>query len=143
MITTATVTDHAALIDLWELSVRATHDFLPEEYLQEIKQLLPGILPQVPLYVWKDAAGKIAGFAGVADGKIEMLFIHPADRGKGTGKMLTHYCIHELKASKVDVNEQNKQAIGFYEKLGFRQTGYSEVDGLGRNFPLVLMELGE
>jgi putative acetyltransferase len=141
MIQIATAEDYPAIIHLWELSVRATHDFLPEDYLQEIKQLLPEILPQLPVYCWKTVDGVITGFAGVAAEKIEMLFIHPAARGKGIGKQLTGFCIKDLGAWKVDVNEQNKQAIGFYERMGFVQTGFEPLDGMGRAFPLLLMEL--
>jgi putative acetyltransferase len=54
MILPATEKAYPALIELWELSVRATHDFLPEEYLQEIKHLLPTIFPHVQVYVLQD-----------------------------------------------------------------------------------------
>ncbi|MBL7740599.1 MAG: acetyltransferase [Chitinophagaceae bacterium] len=140
MIRAAIPADHATIIDVWELSVRATHHFLPEEYLQEIKTLLPGILPQVPVYVYTDDKDAIKGFSGVAEGKIEMLFIHPGSRGQGIGRMLADYCIHTLHADKVDVNEQNEQAVGFYEKIGFHVTGRQELDGQGRPFPLLQME---
>ena len=46
MIRAATEKDYPAIIDLWEQSVRATHHFLPEEYLQQIKVLLPSIFPR-------------------------------------------------------------------------------------------------
>ena len=70
-----------------------------------------------------------------------MLFIHPVSRGEGIGKALTEFAIHELHANSVDVNEQNKQAIGFYNHLGFVETGRSETDGLGKPFPLIHMQL--
>lgn len=141
MIQPATTADYPEIIGVWELSVRATHDFLPEDYLQEIKSLLPAILPQLPVYTFKKDDGTIVGFAGVAGDKIEMLFLHPDHRGKGIGKQLLNFCTGELKASKVDVNEQNIQAVGFYNNMGFMQTGYQALDGLGRPFPILLMEL--
>jgi putative acetyltransferase len=140
MITTATEKDYPEIIDVWEQSVRATHHFLPEEYLQQIKSLLPSIFPAVQLFVSQDDY-KIAGFVGVAEMKIEMLFIHPESRGKGIGKQLTEFAIHELQADKVDVNEQNEQATGFYQRMGFVVTGREETDGLGKPYPLLLMEL--
>lgn len=82
MVNKATEKDHREIIELWELSVRATHHFLPEEYLQHIKTLLPSILPSVPLFITCDDSGKLKGFLGVADKKIEMLFIHPDHRRK-------------------------------------------------------------
>ena len=140
MITAATEKHYPEIIDVWEQSVRATHHFLPEEYLQKIKTLLPSIFSAVQLFVAQDD-NKITGFLGVAEKKIEMLFIHPGSRGKGIGKQLTEFAIHVLKANKVDVNEQNEQATGFYQRMGFVVTGRKETDGLGKPYPLLLMEL--
>src|SRR5688572_27129606 len=98
MIIKAGVTDHNEIVELWELSVRATHHFLPEDYLQTIKQMLPSLLPKVNMYIKRNEAGKLVGFLGVADSKIEMLFIHPDCRGVGVGKLLTQFAILELKA---------------------------------------------
>lgn len=140
MITAATEKDYPEITDVWEQSVRATHHFLPEEYLQQIKTLLPSIFPAVQLFVAQDE-NKITGFLGVAEKKIEMLFIHPGSRGMGIGKQLTSFAIQELQANKVDVNEQNEQATGFYQQMGFVVTGREETDGLGKPYPLLLMEL--
>jgi len=114
---------------------------LPETYLQEIKALLPEILFQVPVYVYRYPHGTIKGFAGVADQKIEMLFVHPDSRGKGIGRLLTRYCIDSMQASMVDVNEQNGQDVQFYKKMGFMITGRQELDSLGRPFPILNMQL--
>lgn len=141
MISKATEKDYPLIIDVWEQSVRATHHFLPEDYLQEIKTLLPSILPAIPVYVFKAENGTFKGILGVAEQKIEMLFIHPDSRGQGVGKLLTRFAIDELKANKVDVNEQNEQAVGFYLKMGFVQTGRTDTDSMGRPFPLLIMEL--
>lgn len=140
MITAATEKDYPEIIDVWEQSVRATHHFLPEEYLQQIKNLLPSIFPAVQLFVVHNNH-KISGFLGVAEQKIEMLFIHPDSRGKGIGKQLTEFALHELQTYKVDVNEQNEQAVGFYRRIGFVVTGREETDGLGKPYPLLRMEL--
>jgi putative acetyltransferase len=104
MIRLATENDYSAIIDVWERSVRATHHFLPEDYLQEIKMMLPAIFPSVPVYVYLNDAKQILGFTGVADGKIEMLFLHPDARGKGIGKILLHYSMHILGAYEFELN---------------------------------------
>src|SRR5215471_20435910 len=126
MILPPTEKDYATLFELWELSVRATHDFLPEDYLLEIKQLLPTIFSHVQVYLWQDH-GLIKGFTGVAADKMEMLFVHPRSMGQGIGRSLAMYCIHTLAADKVDVNEQNAQAVSFYKKIGYRQIGRREL----------------
>jgi putative acetyltransferase len=121
--------------------VRATHHFLPETYLQEIKAMLPEILKQVPVYTYTGTDGLIKGFTGVVDQKIEMLFMLPGSRGIGLGRLLTRYCIDVLKAYLVDVNEQNDQAVQFYKKMGFAVTGRQELDSMERPFPILNMQL--
>ena len=132
--------DYPEIIDLWEASVRATHTFLQESDIQFFKPLiLHEYLKAVDLCCIK--AEKILGFIGVADQKIEMLFIHPDVRGNGIGKQLLSYAITEKGADKVDVNEQNEQAVGFYLHAGFTITGRSETDSMGKPFPLLFMTL--
>ena len=133
--------EYPAVVDVWEASVRATHDFLTEKDIQYFKPLiLNQYLALVELSCLKDDQGKIAGFMGVADGKIEMLFIHPALRGQGIGKRLLQYATHQLKTYEVDVNQQNEQAVGFYKHLGFEVKSRSELDGQGKPFPLLHMK---
>ena len=141
MIKKATEKDYPAIIQVWEQSVRVTHHFLPEDYLQEIKALLPAIFPAVSIYIYENDHYGMEGFLGVADNKIEMLFIHPGRRGQGTGRLLTQFAIEELKTDKVDVNEQNEQAVGFYRRMGFVISGRTETDGMGRPYPLLQMKL--
>ena len=131
--------DFDELTDVWEASVRATHDFLPDSYIQLLRGLVKDqYLDAVMLICCKDPASKrISGFAGVAAGKVEMLFIHPDYRGRGIGKTLLKFAIDELNAERLDVNEQNPQAIGFYLKQGFEVVGRSEKDGMGQPYPLL------
>ena len=141
MINTAREGDYQAIIELWEISVRASHFFLPEDYLQKIKNLLPSILPIVKLFTHLDKDNKtITGFLGVSHEKIEMLFIHPARRREGIGTLLNKFAVEQLHTYKVDVNEQNEQAVSFYKKKGYEVVGRTEVDGLGKPFPILQMQ---
>ena len=139
VINTPRLSDFDALAELWEASVRATHDFLPDSYIVLLRQLVRDqYLDAVMLICCKDPASKrITGFAGVAAGKVEMLFIHPDFRGQGVGKCLLMFAISELNAQLLDVNEQNPQAIGFYLKQGFEIVGRCETDGMGQPYPLL------
>lgn len=138
----ASKADHTDLIEIWEASVRATHDFLPEEDIVRLKPLiLEHYFDAVDLVCATDANGVLQGFCGVHDSNIEMLFIAPQTRGRGLGKILLQYAIAEQQASKVDVNEQNGQAVEFYEAMGFAVTGRSELDGEGKPFPLLHMKI--
>lgn len=134
--------EYKEVVDIWEASVRATHDFLKEEDIAYFKPLiLEHYLDAVQLKAWRDENNKILGFSGAADGNLEMLFIHPDSRGKGIGKALLEYSITNLNVTKVDVNEQNEQAVGFYLKQGFTQIGRSEKDPTGKPYPILHLQL--
>ena len=49
--------------------------------------------------------------------------------------------IARLGATRVDVNEQNEPALGFYRHLGFAVVGRSALDGQGRPYPLLHMSI--
>lgn len=134
--------DYPEVVEVWEASVRATHDFLTEADIQFYKPLiLQEYLQAVELFCVKDKGKKILGFIGIADRKVEMLFIDPVVRGKGIGKALLLYVIREKEVNSVDVNEQNPQAVGFYQRIGFSITGRSATDGMGKPFPVLFMTL--
>lgn len=83
----------------------------------------------------------LIGFIGVFDFKIEMLFFSPDYIGKNLGRMLLEYAVNELKANKVDVNEQNIHAVGFYQKFGFVAYERTELDDQGNPYPILRMQL--
>jgi len=135
-------TDFDTLTALWEASVRATHHFLDEAYILYLKPLIRNeYLKSVELYGLRGNDGAIVAFMGVAERKIEMLFVDPAFRGMGLGRHLVEYAIDRLHVIRVDVNEQNEQAAGFYARLGFRYVSRSETDGSGRPYPILHLEL--
>ena len=70
-----------------------------------------------------------------------MLFIVPECLGEGIGGALLNHAIKDMGAVRVDVNEQNPKALGFYQHAGFMIVGRSEVDGMGKPFPLLHMTL--
>ncbi len=136
--------EYKEVVTIWEASVRATHHFLSEEDIQYFKPLiLNSYLDAVELRCIRDTNKKIIGFLGVADQHVEMLFIHPDFMGKAVGKNLLNFAIESLKVTKVDVNEQNEQAVGFYTYFGFETVGRSELDATGKPYPIVHMELNK
>lgn len=138
----ATPQDYPQLIELWEASVRATHHFLAEDDVQQLKPLILGqYFDAVDLTCAKNTDGTIVGFSGVYQGHLEMLFIAPAARGQGVGRFLARHAIDTQGVTKVDVNEQNEQAVGFYLHLGFSVQSRSAVDGQGRAYPLLHLAL--
>lgn len=131
--------DFDELLEVWESSVRATHDFLTENDILSLKPLVRNeYLQSVTLFcVRRD--GQIVGFMGLSSDKIEMLFIRAENRGQGIGKRLVEYATNEKGIEKVDVNEQNPQAVGFYERMGFRTVKRNPTDAQGRPFPILEM----
>jgi putative acetyltransferase len=139
-----TKAEYLELIEIWESSVRATHNFLSDENILSLKPLiLEHYFDAVELRVAKNDHNKITGFIGVAESNIEMLFIAPDHRNKGVGSLLLKNAIKNQSAKKVDVNEQNPDAVGFYKHLGFSVVGRSALDGQGNPFPLIHMALTE
>jgi len=134
--------EYSEVVEVWEASVRATHHFLKEEDIAYFKPLILNVyLDAVELRCVKNVNGVIIGFMGVADQNLEMLFIHPKERAKGIGRKLLEYSIKELDVKKVDVNEDNEQAIGFYENYGFKTYERSEIDASGKPYPILHMKL--
>lgn len=141
-ITEISPTEYPEVVELWELSVRATHGFLKEEDILYFKPLiLNEYLKAVDLRCIRGEDGEILGFSGVADGNLEMLFVHPDHAGKGIGKTLLTLATNDQQVTKVDVNEQNPKALEFYLKNGFQLIGRSERDGTGKPYPILHLEL--
>ncbi|HQR90517.1 MAG TPA: GNAT family N-acetyltransferase, partial [Caulobacter sp.] len=61
----------------------------------------------------------------------------------GVGAALVKHGLSLHPSMTTDVNEQNGQAVGFYERMGFRRTGRSPLDGQGRPYPLIHLAYGE
>ena len=130
----------ARLLSVWERSVKATHTFLSGEEIAKIKPYVPQALEQVPhLVVLEDEGGVPAAFMGIGEQKLEMLFLAPEGRGKGHGKRLLQYGIERYAVQEVTVNEQNPQAIGFYEHMGFQTYRRTERDEQGGPYPRLYM----
>lgn len=129
------------MLKIWESSVRATHDFLIEKDIESLRPLVKTGLKEVENIVCVKEKNIIKAFMGIDKDKIEMLFIKDEYRGHGIGKKLITYAIDKYNIKYVDVNEQNKKAVGFYVHLGFKEFDSSEIDGQGNPFPILHMKL--
>ncbi len=132
-----------ALRNVWERSVRATHAFLTEDEIVRIGNYVPEAFRSVPILVIAENDSVPAGFMGIDGNMLEMLFIDPDSRGKGTGRKLLERGISEYGVKRTTVNEQNPQAVGFYRHMGFIETDRSDTDSDGRPYPILTMELEE
>lgn len=89
----------------------------------------------------KNESGKPVAFMGIENKRLDMLFLSPEERGKGTGRQLIQYGIRNYGIQEATVNEQNPQAVGFYEHLGFRTYKRTDCDEEGNPYPLLYMRL--
>jgi putative acetyltransferase len=127
------------LLEVWRRSVDATHDFLSGEDRVAIDRIVAeDYLPGAELLVAVDSDDVPVGFLGGTASEIESLFVDPSVHGRGVGRLLIDSLVKGRdRELRVDVNEQNRGALAFYERLGFRVTGRSPNDGEGRPYPLL------
>lgn len=140
MVRRVRATDYSRLIEIWESAVLHTHDFLKKEDFLYYKKRLPVYFQYVTLFGF-EREGDVVGFIGISEDNIEMLFVENDFRGMGIGKNLVTYAIDNWQVTKVDVNEQNTQAVGFYKCMGFNIQTRSELDGEGKEYPILHMRL--
>jgi putative acetyltransferase len=85
--------------------------------------------------------GDYLGFMGVEQHRLEMLFLDPRYIGQGIGHKMVEYGAERYQIDEVTVNEQNPQAVRFYEHLGFNTYKRTATDEQGRPFPLLYMKI--
>lgn len=130
------------LLEIWEDSVRATHLFLFNDEIENIKKYVPQALKFVEhLIILQNENYKSIAFMGIQENKLEMLFIKNSERGKGFGKQLLKYGIENYNINELAVNEQNLKAKGFYEYMGFKVYKRNELDDQGNPYPVLYMKL--
>lgn len=130
------------LVSVWHQSVKATHLFLSDQEIENIKKYVPQALQNIPhLMIAEDEHQLPVAFMGVEEQKLEMLFVSPAERGKGLGKTLIQYGIANYSINELAVNEQNPLAKGFYEHMGFQVFKRTDHDEQGNPYPLLYMKL--
>ena len=130
------------LLIVWKNSVKETHLFLSKDEIENIESYVFQALNNIKhLIIETDDNGDPIAFMGIEDNKLEMLFIAPDFREKGLGKKLLLYGIENYQVNELDVNEQNPQANGFYEYMGFKVYKRDELDGQGNPYPILHMRL--
>ncbi len=127
-------------VEVWEASVRATHDFLVEEDIDFYKPFVRENCEKLPLLLHYEE-DEIVAFLGYDMTSIEMLFVDPDYRGQGIGRSLIEWAVEEVHAETVAVNEQNEQAVGFYARMDFKVERRTETDGCGKPYPILYLRL--
>jgi len=142
MIAKLSPNDYQRIIEIWESAVRATHHFLAEDDILFYKELIyRQYLSLVDLFGYYNDEGVLLGFVGIHKKNVQLLFIDASVRGCGIGKQLIQFAIKKRKIRYVDVNEQNQQALGFYEHMGFVTIDRFLTDDAGKPYPILRMQL--
>ncbi len=98
------------LLNIWEDSVRATHLFLSDAEIKKIKEYVPEAMRGVEhLILAQNDAEQPVAFMGTEKGRLEMLFLSPAERGKGLGKQLLRYGIRNYGIQEVTVMSRTRR----------------------------------
>ena len=122
--------------------MRATHLFLSDSEIKKIKAYVPQALGEVEhLIVAEDDSGRLVGFMGTSENRLETLFLSPDKRGQGTGKQLMSFGIANYGINEVTVNEQNPQTVGFYKHIGFETYKRTDLDEQENPYSLLYMKL--
>lgn len=127
------------LLQIWERSVRAAHLFLSDAEVNRIKEYVPRAFEGVEHLIVAEAEKPVA-FMGTQNGRLEMLFVAPEERGRGIGRQLLQYGVENYGVFEVTVNEQNPQAVGFYERMGFETYKRTDTDEEGAPYPLLYVK---
>ncbi|MGM0301423.1 hypothetical protein IGI66_001018 [Enterococcus sp. AZ048] len=125
-----------ALMTIWESSVHATHSFLTVEEIDALKPEVRNALLEIE-HLYGYYAPNLIGFIGIENKKVDMLFVDASYRGQGVGKKLLQYALDTFHVGSVDVNEENRQGLGFYTHMGFQVDSRSALDGQGNPYPIL------
>ncbi|MGM0123192.1 hypothetical protein IGI37_000558 [Enterococcus sp. AZ194] len=128
--------DYPKLVEIWEQSVKQTHNFLTAADFFEIKENLLLYFLHVDLRIWI-VEEEIIGFTGTSGEHLEMLFLSPTVFRRGYGRQIVEELIKSEGIISVDVNEQNPGAVAFYQSLGFQLLSRDETDGQGKAYPIL------
>ncbi|MEN3206998.1 acetyltransferase [Klebsiella pneumoniae] len=124
------------LTAIWCRSVDATHDFLTKRIERSWRRWYAHFTGGSAVVAVNTEDQPIA-FMLLTGEHMDALFVDPDVRGCGVGKLLIEHALSLTPKLTTNVNEQNEQAVGFYQKMGFRVTGRSETDDLGQPYPLL------
>ena len=111
-----------------------------EKKIVQVQERTQQLIRQYLIIAEKEFGEPVA-FMGIDSNRLEMLFLSPEVRGKGLGKQLLQYGIETYNIQELTVNEQNPQAVGFYEHMGFQTYKRTEYDEEGNPYPLLYMRL--
>ncbi|MBI6039088.1 N-acetyltransferase [Clostridium perfringens] len=109
------------IMRIWLESTIEAHCFIEEEYWKKNYEVVRDMyIPMAKTFVYYDEE-KIKGFISVIDSNfIGALFVHTKNQGSGIGKSLVEYVKNKYENIELAVYKDNKKAVEFYKKEGFK-----------------------
>lgn len=124
--------DEERLMEIWLSANLEAHDFIPGSYWRENYDAVRQVyLPGSETYVY-ESEGEICGFISLLSGGfIGALFVDRSARCKGIGAELIGHCKALCSPLTVTVYTENKRAVSFYRRCGFKVTAEQPADSKG------------
>jgi putative acetyltransferase len=127
LIRTYRETDLEEMVRVWYDASVIAHPFVPASFWASYNSAMKEkYLPLAENYVL-EREGKVTGFISLVGERVCALFVAPEAQGKGTGKVLLEHAKALNGKLFLKVYRDNRRAIIFYEKSGFKAAG-EEVD---------------
>ncbi len=133
--------DTEALATLWLEASRIAHPFIGEQRLVEHQQLVrEKYLPVAETWVASFGYDPV-GFISLLDTYIGALFVTPKRQGLGIGRKLIAHALARKGELSLEVYSRNKQAVRFYNALGFKEVSRRAEDDEGLPFENAFLRL--
>ena len=109
------------IMKIWLESTIEAHNFIGKKYWKKNYNIVKDLyIPMAETFVFCDKKG-IHGFISIInDGFIGALFVDTKSQGSGIGKSLIEYIKNRYENIKLAVYKDNKKAVEFYKKHGFK-----------------------
>jgi len=111
--------------EVWLEGSLAGHDFVDGDFWRANREAMAEIyLPGASVWmIFLTTTNTLAGFAAVADDRLEALFIRPDFWGRGLGQRLLNHLFGLYPRLSLRVYQNNERATAFYKQFGFVVTG--------------------
>lgn len=134
-------TDLKKLSNIWFEASTKAHPFIGEKRLTEQRGLIEGeYLPKAETSV-ACLDGNAVGFISLLGTFIGGIFIAPDRQGHGVGRKLIADALARKGELSLEVYTENRQAVRFYNRLGFREVARRDIDDFGFPFPNATLTL--
>lgn len=109
------------VMELWLKTTIEVHSFISKEYWENNYDIVKNeYIPIAKTFIYKES-NEIKGFISVIDNfYIGALFVLKDAQNKGIGKRLIKYCVNKYEKLELAVYIENRYAVEFYEKCGFK-----------------------